>query len=179
MSGIDVATVLRTAMDAMRHPGRIRVVEGGTPPAPLSVAGGTLLLALCDQATPVHLAGPFNAPRVREWLDHHCGSPLVAAHAAEVAIGTWQDFQPLDRFNAGTRQAPGNSATLIVECAALEETGVRMRVPGLARAAHLPLPEPEFFRLNAARSPLGLDFFLAAGNRAASVPRTLQIFEKV
>lgn len=51
---VDAAHAFRTAMTVMARPGEIRALIGCEPPAPLSVAAGTLLLTLCDAETNVH-----------------------------------------------------------------------------------------------------------------------------
>ena len=49
------ARSFRGILEAMARPGRIETLEGACPPAPLSVAGGCVLLTLADGTTPVHL----------------------------------------------------------------------------------------------------------------------------
>ena len=68
---IDAAKTFRAALSAMARPGRIEAVSGARPPAPLSPAAGALLLTLVDPEAPVHLAGLFDAPEIREWISFH------------------------------------------------------------------------------------------------------------
>ena len=44
----DAARAFRAALNALARPGRIEMLAGAVPPAPLSVAAGTLLLTLAD-----------------------------------------------------------------------------------------------------------------------------------
>ncbi|MCR9112897.1 MAG: phosphonate C-P lyase system protein PhnH, partial [Rhodobacteraceae bacterium] len=41
---VDAARAFRAVMSAIARPGRIETVAGAVPPAPLSVAAGTLIL---------------------------------------------------------------------------------------------------------------------------------------
>ena len=172
---IDAARFFRAALDAMARPGRIRNVEGAEPPAPLSVAAGCLLLTLCDPETPLHLAGAHDCAGVREWVTFHCGAPLVAPADAQFAVGGWDALAPLSPYRVGTPEYPDHSATLIVEMDRLEVLGARLTGPGIERDALLSLPETGAFHANAALFPLGLDFFFAAGDRLAALPRTTRV----
>lgn len=168
------ARAFRAVMNAMAMPGRIETVAGALPPAPLSVAAGTVILTLCDGTTPVHLAGAFDVPAVRDWVTFHTGAPLVGPEAAVFAVGVWGDFD-LGRYAIGTDQYPDRSATLIVECAALEANGHRLVGPGIKGEARLRLPEVAAFERNALLFPLGLDFYFTAQDRVAALPRTTRV----
>lgn len=172
---VDAARAFRAAMQAMARPGRIETVTAAAPPKPLSVAAGVLVLTLCDTDTPVHLAGPVDTPDIRQWITFHSGAPFCAAENARFALGPWDALLPLERFAQGTPQYPDRSATLIVELADLSAQGVRLSGPGIEDVAHLSLPDVAAFQSNAARFPLGLDFFFTAGDRLAAVPRSTTI----
>ncbi|WP_068113045.1 phosphonate C-P lyase system protein PhnH [Tropicimonas marinistellae] len=174
---VDAACAFRAALEAMARPGRIYDIAGARPPAPLSVAAGTLLLTLVDQETPLFLAGSADCPSVREWLAFHTGAPLVGAETAQFALGTWEALLPLDLYRRGEPAYPDRSATLIVEMPALSETGPILIGPGIEADARLNLPDPAAFQANAAQFPLGLDFFFCAGARLAALPRTTRISE--
>ena len=169
---VEAARAFRAATNAMARPGRIERIVGATGPAPLSGAAATLLLTLADPETPVHLAGAWDAPAIRDWLTFHIGAPVVRAESAVFAIGDWALLQPITRFPIGTPEYPDRSATLIVETGALSAEGARLTGPGIETAAALSLPEVEAFRANRALFPLGLDFFFCAGDRLAALPRT-------
>lgn len=169
------ARAFRVAMEAMARPGRIGVLTGATPPAPMSVAAGTLLLTLADQTTPLHLAPSHDLPELRGWITFHTGAPLVDAAGAVLALGTWEALAPVNRFAIGTPEYPDRSATLIVEMPDLAQTGMRLTGPGIARAAYLSLPEVAAFAANRAGFPLGFDTFLTAGDRIAGLPRSTTV----
>lgn len=170
------ARAFRATLEAMARPGTIQTVAGAEPPAPLSVAAGVLILTLTDGTTPVHLAGAWDCADVRDWITFQTGAPLVGPAEAAFAIGTWSDLCPLDRFAIGTPDYPDRSATLIVECGALDPSGARLTGPGIRDSARLLLPDAAaVFAANHARFPLGLDFFFAAGDRLAGLPRSTRL----
>jgi alpha-D-ribose 1-methylphosphonate 5-triphosphate synthase subunit PhnH len=169
------ARAFRAVLDALARPGRIARLEGARPPAPLSPAAGVLLLTLADATTPVHLAPSHDAADLRGWLAFHCGCPLVEAPKAVFALGDWAALLPTDRFAAGTPDYPDRSATLIVEVAALEPPNARLTGPGICGAALLRLPDPDLFRANRSRYPLGFDSFLTCGDRIAGLPRSTRV----
>lgn len=169
------AHAFRAAMTAMARPGRIEALTGARPPAPLSVAAGTLILTLCDPETPLHLAGGHDCAEVRAWIAFHTGAPVVEPAKAAFAVGRWEALLPLDAYPTGTAEYPDRSATLIVEMDALSPGGAVLTGPGIRDTATLSLPETEAFRLNARAFPLGLDFFLTASDRVAALPRSTRI----
>jgi len=172
---VEAARAFRAAMRAMARPGTIGVLDTARPPAPTSPAAGTLILTLCDPETGLHLAGDHDTAEMRAWVAFHTGAPVVGASEARFALGDWQALMPLSRFAAGTPEYPDRSATLIVEMARLEPQGPTLTGPGIERTARLSLPDPDAMRANAARFPLGLDFFLTRGGRMAALPRSTRI----
>jgi alpha-D-ribose 1-methylphosphonate 5-triphosphate synthase subunit PhnH len=169
------ARAFRAVLDALAHPGRIVALTGAQPPAPMSVAAGTMILVLCDPTTPLHLAGRHDTPDIRDWVTFHSGAPLVSAEKAAFALGDWEALQPIDRFAIGTPDYPDRSATLIVERPALVAEGARLTGPGIANRAALNLPPSEAFQANRALFPQGIDFFLTCGDRLAGLPRTTRV----
>lgn len=172
---IDAAHAFRAAMTVMARPGEIRTLAAARPPAPLSVAAGTLLLTLCDPDTSVHLAGQADTAEVRQWLTFHTGAPVVAAEKADFAVGLWEDLMPLTQYRIGTPEYPDRSATLIVECGQLQQRGATLSGPGIKDTAHLSLPDIAALQGNAMLYPLGCDFFFTCGDRVAALPRSTQI----
>ncbi len=166
------ARAFRAILEAVARPGTILPVEGAAPPAPLSVAAGVALLTLTDTTTPVHLAGRADCRAVRDWLTFHIGAPVVAAAAADFAVGTWDALQPVTRFCIGEPDYPDRSATLIVEMDRLTAHGPCLSGPGIETATWLSLPETAAFRANRALFPLGFDCILTCGNRLAALPRS-------
>lgn len=174
---IDAAHAFRAAMNAMARPGAIEPISGGQPPAPVSVAAGSLILTLCDADTGLALCGACDTPEMRDWVTFHTSAPLVPLVAADFVLGAWGDLLPLDQYRIGTPEYPDRSATLIVEVDVLQASGATLRGPGIRDAAHLTLPDPSAMAANAMLYPLGLDFFLTCGDRVAALPRSTQISE--
>lgn len=172
---VQAAHAFRAAMTVMARPGEIRELKGVQPPNPLSIAARTLLLTLSDPETKVHLAGAFNTDAVRAWLTFHTGAPLSQAADADFAVGTWTQLGPLGTYRIGTAEYPDRSATLIVECDALQQAGAILSGPGIKDTARLSLPDAPALQANAALYPLGCDFFFTCGDRVAALPRSTQI----
>ncbi|APE44508.1 phosphonate C-P lyase system protein PhnH [Sulfitobacter alexandrii] len=171
---IEAATAFRTIMQVMARPGEIASIGGAVPPAPLSVAAGTLLLTLCDPDTPVHLPPGHDSQAIRDWITFHTGAPLADPDGAAFALGTWDALAP-QTFPLGTPEYPDRSTTLIVELPALAPEGATLRGPGIRDTARLSLPETERFARNAALFPLGNDFFFTAGPHIAALPRSTRV----
>lgn len=172
----DAARAFRTCLNLMARPGTIEQLDGATPPAPLSRAAGTLLLTLCDADTPIFLAGDHNTTAVRDWITFHTSAPIVPDRGdASFALGHWSALQPLQSYSLGTDDYPDRSATLIVECEALDAAGTRLSGPGIRDHAQLSLPEITAFRQNHALFPRGLDFYFTAGAQVAALPRSTRV----
>ncbi|WP_298849659.1 phosphonate C-P lyase system protein PhnH [uncultured Ruegeria sp.] len=172
---VQAAHAFRAAMTVMARPGEIRRLSGSVPPAPLSMAAGTLLLTLCDPETKVHLAGDVDCDAVRKWLTFHTGAPIVPAGHADFAVGAWDALSPLNAYSIGTPDYPDRSATLIVECDQLEQSGAVLSGPGIKDTARLSLPGVPALQSNAVLYPLGCDFFFTCGDKVAAMPRSTQI----
>lgn len=172
---VDAAYAFRAAMNAMARPGTVETLKGAQPPAPVSVAAGTLLLTLCDPDTPLHLAGDYDCDAVRAWISFHIGARIVAPENAMFALGTWDALAPLSRFAIGTAEYPDRSATLIVERERLEQGGMTLFGPGIKDSTTMVLPESKAFQMNAILFPLGLDFFFTSGDQLAALPRTTKV----
>ncbi len=172
---VQSAHAFRASLEAMARPGTVHAVTGAAPPVPLSVAAGVLILTLCDETTPLHLAGAHNAAAVRDWVTFHTGAPLVAAGAAQFAVGVWDALQPVDRFAMGTPDYPDRSVTLIVEMPELWAQGARLSGPGIQGRTLLSVPDVAGFQVNRGRFPCGYDCFLTAGVRLAGLPRSTRV----
>lgn len=168
------ADAFRAVMQAMARPGTICDLGGAVPPAPLSVAAGTVIMTLCDPETGVHLAGEYDVPEVRDWITFHTGAPLVSAETAGFVLGKWDDI-PLDILPLGTPEYPDRSATVIVETPELAMSGATLRGPGIRDTAALNLPERAAFQRNAMLFPLGLDFMFTSGAQIAALPRSTKV----
>jgi len=172
---IDAAHAFRSAMNAMAKPGQVFALKGATPPAPMSIAGGCLLLTLCDADTPVFLGGDLDSQVIRDWITFHTSAPVVPAEQAMFALGTWDDLAPVTQFAIGSSEYPDRSATLIVETDAISQDGATLRGPGIRDTARLSLPETRAFQQNAALFPLGLDFYFTSGTQVTALPRTTKV----
>ncbi len=171
----DAAHAFRAAMTVMARPGEIRTLVGAEPPAPLSVAAGTLLLTLCDADTGVYLAGAADTPEMRQWLGFHTGAPIVEASRADFAVGRWSDLIPLSNYRIGSSEYPDRSTTLIVESDVLAPKGAVLSGPGIKTTTRLSLPDIAALQGNAMLYPLGCDFFFTCGDQVAALPRSTQI----
>ncbi len=171
----DAAFGFRALLNVTARPGRIETLTGAVPPAPLSIAAGTILLTLADADTPVHLAGDTDTKEVRQWLAFHTGAPVVGPVKSTFAVGTWEALLPLNAYPIGTPEYPDRSTTLIAESGTLVAEGSRLTGPGIKDTAALSLPDAEAMARNAALFPLGLDFFLTCGDQVAALPRSTRI----
>ncbi|MCH8466682.1 MAG: phosphonate C-P lyase system protein PhnH [Roseinatronobacter sp.] len=172
---IEAAHAFRQVLEAMAHPGRIMGLAGIAAPAPCSAAAACVLLTLVDGTTPLHLAGAHDCAPVRDWVRFHLGAPLVGPQEAAFALGTWDALGPLAIYPQGSAEYPDRSATLIVECVALQASGARLTGPGIKDAAWLNLPDPAALRTNAALFPRGVDIMFTSGAQIAALPRSTQI----
>lgn len=169
------ARCFRAVLEAMARPGRIEVLHGANPPAPLSAAAGCVLLTLADATTPLHLAGAVDCAAVRDWVRFHIGATLVGAEQAVFAVGRWPDLAPSNRFAVGQPDYPDRSTTLIVAMDNLASAGTRLTGPGIETESWLSLPDTAAFQANRALFPMGLDFVLTCGDRMAAVPRSTRV----
>lgn len=171
----------RAVLAAMATPGSLHAIGAGlTAPAPLAPASAALLLTLADAETPVFLDADFAA--ARSWIAFHCAAPLVSSAAAARFALTRQRVWPAD-LALGSDEAPEESATLIVQIAALGSgTRYRLHGPGLAvptpfAATGLPDGFAAFWGRNRQLYPRGIDLILCAGTRIAALPRSVSVEE--
>lgn len=176
----DAQAGFRAVLEAMARPGCVHVVAGPPePPPPLDRATACVLLTLVDIDTPLWLDDAAEA--ARPWGTFHTGAPAaVLGHAAFALALSPIKLATLD---AGTDEGPEDSATLILQVAALG-TGrlLRLEGPGLAAPTTLAVDglAPDFvaqWAANHARYPRGIDLILCAGDRLAALPRTVSIKE--
>lgn len=172
---IDAARSFRRIMQVMARPGLIEKLDGAAPPAPLSVASGTIALTLCDPETLVYLAGECDTASVRDWLRFHTGASFCGPDQAVFAFGDWQTLLPLKAYAVGTPEYPDRSATLVVELPKLENMGAELSGPGIQKTRALSLPEEAAFQRNQLLFPLGLDFIFTSDAKVAALPRTTKV----
>ncbi|PLZ04181.1 phosphonate C-P lyase system protein PhnH [Burkholderia sp. WAC0059] len=184
----DTQTVFRTLLDALARPGKVCAIEAPLPAAPAGakapragLAAFASLLALCDYATPVWLAGSDDA--LAAAVRFHTGAP-IAGHARDASFAYVHDasaLPPLDQFACGTPEAPEHSATVFVRVDALEGGApLALRGPGIEHVQTIaPAGLPgRFWRERAALAPLfpcGVDFYLVCGERLIGLPRTTHV----
>jgi alpha-D-ribose 1-methylphosphonate 5-triphosphate synthase subunit PhnH len=77
---MDAQLCFRSVLDAMARPGQVHAVQGVSPPAPLCVAAGAVLLTLADHETPLWLDP--GAARATAWIAFHTGAPVEPAARA-------------------------------------------------------------------------------------------------
>jgi alpha-D-ribose 1-methylphosphonate 5-triphosphate synthase subunit PhnH len=176
----DAQRCFRAVLDAMAHPGRIMRATGVTAPAPLGVAAAAVVLTLVDHETPLWLDP--NAATARQWIEFHCGAPVVADPAA-CGFALALALPDLQRLSAGSHESPETSATVICEVAGFEAgaafrlSGPGLREPALLSIKGLPRDFVSIWRRNHALFPRGIDLILCAGDRLTALPRTVAIEE--
>jgi alpha-D-ribose 1-methylphosphonate 5-triphosphate synthase subunit PhnH len=167
-------------MNAMARPGRIQVcaVLHDLPPG-LEPAAAAALLTLADAETPIWTDAEGEA---RDWIAFHTGAPFVTLAQAQFGLAT-RAMPALAGLNQGSDETPQESATLILQLAALNDTsGWRLTGPGIEhehRLAAQGLAE-DFatqWAANRAQFPRGVDLVLCAGTRLTALPRTTRITE--
>jgi len=179
---LQAQSLFRLILDAMAHPGRIRMLEDDTPaaPAPLDDAAFALALTLLDFETPVWLDPTLATPDVIEGLRFHCGCPIAEQpDAATFAlIGKAPGMPSFSAFDHGTPDYPDRAATVVIQVDGLAEgEGWTLTGPGIknqARLRVLGLPDDMVARLQANRAgfPNGLDLVLIHDRQLACLPRT-------
>jgi alpha-D-ribose 1-methylphosphonate 5-triphosphate synthase subunit PhnH len=177
----EAQATFRAVLDAMASPGRLHTVaEQLTAPAPLDPATAAVLLTLVDNETPLW---PDAAARpARDWLAFHCGAAVIEA-PDKAAFAVALSLPDLATLPAGTHEAPEDSATLILQIAALG-TGARYRLsgpglrePAVLAASGLPADFAAAWQRNHAQYPCGIDVILCSGATLAALPRSVSIEE--
>jgi alpha-D-ribose 1-methylphosphonate 5-triphosphate synthase subunit PhnH len=177
----EAQATFRAILDAMARPGRLHEAgEQLTAPAPLDKATAAVLLTLVDNETPLWL--DTSAAAAREWLAFHCGA-VIAEAPGNAAFALALTLPDLATLPAGSHEMPENSATLILQIAALG-TGTRYRLsgpglrePGMLAATGLPGNFVQAWQQNHALYPRGVDIALCAGTTLTALPRSVSIEE--
>jgi alpha-D-ribose 1-methylphosphonate 5-triphosphate synthase subunit PhnH len=169
----------RAVLAATARPGRVHQVGGSLQaPSPLMPATAALLLTLADTSTQVWLSA--DCVPAHGWLRFHCGTHITAdPAAAQFAVATrWPD---LALFQRGTDEAPEESATIVVQVAAIGSGRLlRLLGPGLREEATLRvdgLPDDfvPIWAANHALYPRGLDMVLVADTALVALPRSVAV----
>ncbi|WPB83171.1 phosphonate C-P lyase system protein PhnH [Sediminicoccus rosea] len=168
-------------MNAMARPGRIqRCAVLQEPPPGLCPAAAAALLTLADAETPLWTDAEGE---VREWIAFHSGAPLVAEPLRAQFLLATRGMPLLAALDAGSDEAPQDSATLIVQVTALDDSaGWRLTGPGIQHGhrlavAGLPDDFAAQWAANRAQFPRGVDVVLCTDTRLAALPRTTRITE--
>lgn len=171
--------IFRALMEAMARPGRIQSCDVLPDcPAGLAPAAAAALLALADSETPVWTDADEEA---RQWIAFHTGATLLDDPARAQFLLVTRIMPRLSLLDAGTDEAPHESATLIIQPAALAtDHGWRLTGPGIEHAAHihaqgLPADFLAQWAGNRAIFPRGVDLVLAHGQAFVALPRTTAI----
>ncbi|MEZ5652115.1 MAG: phosphonate C-P lyase system protein PhnH [Burkholderiaceae bacterium] len=181
----DAQRAFRATLEAMSYPGRVVRPLAADPqwPEELPAAAVAVLLALCDEHTPLWFGPRWRKQAaIIDSLRFHTGAPVtedpsLAAFAVHDGIG---DPSP-ERFALGDDLDPQRGATLIVAVVALDRgTRLRLSGPGLREAREIAVtgPEPRFWQARCAIEPLfprGLDLLLTAGASLVAIPRTTRV----
>lgn len=176
--------VFRRLMDAMARPGLIQDVSfAPDAPAGLNRAAGAVGLTLFDFETPVWLAPALRTAAASDWLRFHCACPLTESPkaAAFAIVPDLADAPALSAFNPGDAKYPDRSTTVIIQLPALEGgRAVDLEGPGIkGRRSFAPQGVPDAFwaqvQDNHERFQFGVDFFFAAGDRVAALPRSTRV----
>ncbi|MCO5733207.1 phosphonate C-P lyase system protein PhnH [Rhizobium sp. SSA_523] len=177
-------SVFRALMDCMARPGTSgTVLPAISPPAPLGIAAGALMLTLCDPDTPVWLSPDLARSGTSAWLSFHCGAPLTKekAEARFAFLETGAVMPPFSLFAAGSQDYPDRSTTLVIGVEALEGglplqlTGPGIRETATIAPKGLPAPFLHQWTANRALFPRGIDAVLTAGSTFLCLPRTTKI----
>ena len=178
---LDAQACFRAVLDAMARPGSVHPA-GGTlvAPAPLGSAAAAVVLALVDGETSIFIDPAF--ADAADWVRFHCGAAPTpnASIAGFVLVADLPDLGSLAR---GSDEGPEESATVIVEVAALGEgaaftlMGPGLQHPTQLQVAGLPADFAACWAENHKLFPRGIDLILCAGNRLVALPRSLAISE--
>lgn len=181
----DAQQVFRAALAALARPTLPQPFTPQTlPPAPLSGSVGAVLLALCDEQTPIWLDGALRASDdVCAWLRFHTGARIVDAVGDAVFVVTSAPATAprLADLAAGTDEEPHRSATLVIDAVGAAGIGTFTATgPGVDGSvdwdgAGLPTGFLTQWQENHARFPRGVDVFLMDHESIRGLPRSTRL----
>ena len=183
----DAQQVFRSVLAALARPTLGQPLASQAqpePPTPLSAATGAVLLALCDEQTPIWLDAALRASdEVCSWLRFHTGARLADApgDALFVVVSSRSSAPRLDVLTAGTDEDPHRSATLIIDAVGARGIGVFTATgPGVNGSvdwdgAGLPEGFLAQWQENHARFPRGIDVILTDHDSIRGLPRSTRL----
>lgn len=177
----DARKVFRAVLKALAGPTTPQRVDVDIqPPAPLGATAGAVILALCDEQTPVWLDAALRASGdVVTWIAFHTGAKIVD-HLGEAmfVVASPSNAPRLAALEQGTDEEPHRSATLILDArntpggSTLTASGPGIRDTAEWNGAGLPAGFLLQWQENRALFPRGVDVLLAAESTVRGLPRT-------
>lgn len=182
----DAQRVFRAVLGAFARPTLPQPLEAGTTGrvAPLSPGAGALLLALCDEQTPIWLDPALSASDdVCAWLRFHTGVRLVDApcDALFVVASSPSTVPQLGDLASGTDEEPHRSATVVIDATGARGTGDFVATgPGVNGSvswdgAGLPSGFLAQWQQNHSHFPRGIDLILVADDSVRALPRSIRL----
>lgn len=181
----DAQSTFRAVLAALARPTLAQhFVPPTHPPAPLSAGTGAVLLALCDEQTPIWLDRTLcDSDDVCAWLRFHTGSRLVDApgDALFVVASSASEAPGLAELAGGTDEEPHRSATLIIDAAGASGIGTFTATgPGVNGSvdwdgAGLAAGFLAQWQQNHARFPRGVDVVLTDHESIRALPRSTRL----
>ncbi|ALO68086.1 hypothetical protein AS189_18305 [Arthrobacter alpinus] len=183
----DAQHIFRAVLEALARPGTRHPLEATlNPPKPLGASTGVIILALCDELTPIWLDPTLrDSPAVSGWITFHTGARIVenASEALFVIASSPSAAPALGELMRGTDEEPHRSATLIIDAQGSRSTGALIASgPGIAGTlawdgAGLPSDFLPQWRENRALFPCGVDIILPAETTVLGLPRTTMLID--
>ncbi|SDI20714.1 alpha-D-ribose 1-methylphosphonate 5-triphosphate synthase subunit PhnH [Arthrobacter subterraneus] len=177
----DAQKVFRAVLKALAGPTAPQRIDVEIhPPAPLGAAAGAIVLALCDDQTPVWLDPALRASGdVVPWISFHTGARFVD-HVGEAlfVVASPANAPRLAELGQGSDEEPHRSATLILDAqetrggTTLTASGPGIRDTAEWDGAGLPAGFLLQWQENRALFPRGVDVIVAAGSTVRGLPRT-------
>lgn len=180
----DAQRVFRAVLDAFARPTLSQHLVPGITTAPLGIGVSAVLLALCDEQTPIWLDHALRASDdVCAWLRFHTGARLVdAPRDALFAVASSPSAAPhLDDLASGTDEEPHGSATLVIDATGARGVGdFTATGPGVNGSAAwdgagLPSDFLMQWRENHSRFPRGVDLILVDEESVRALPRSIRL----
>lgn len=180
----DSQKVFRAVLKALAGPTTPQPVDVDVqPPVPLGATAGAIILALCDEQTPLWLDPALRADgNVAAWIAFHTGARIVDhARDALFVVALPSNAPRLAELEQGTDEEPHRSATLILDAqeapnaqgsSILTASGPGVRDTAAWDGAGLPGGFLLQWQENRALFPRGVDVIITAAGTVRGLPRT-------